>query len=180
MLDDFIGLAEADIWQRLRIRDMEARATSVASTSSRFLELPTGYQEMRRLAILTGGIQVNVRSITPDSMKVQPGSGQPKFFAVTGEIEFDRLPDSAYTVEMQYYRALDALSASSTSNAVLSRFPMVYLYGSLMHFGSWAQDEDLFNKYALLFSGAIDSANKNDRRGRHTPGAAMRIQGPTP
>ena len=34
-VDDFIDLAEADIWERLRIRDMEVNST-LASTASRF------------------------------------------------------------------------------------------------------------------------------------------------
>lgn len=180
VVDDFIDLAEADIWERLRIRDMEARATATASTSSRYLELPTGYISMRRLSLSSGSNRYELQSTTPESMKVQSGSGWPRFFAVTSEIEFDRTPDSAYTVEMQYFRSLTALSANDTTNGVLTRFPMVYLYGSLMHFSNWALNDALFQKYSVMFQGAIDSANKSDRRGRHSPGAAMRIEGPTP
>jgi len=104
----------------------------------------------------------------------------PRFFTITSEIEFDRTPDSAYTVEMQYFRSLDALSGSNTTNAVLTRFPMIYLYGSLFHYANWAMNDQMASKYAELFLGAIDSANQIDKRGRHTPGAAMRIKGPTP
>ena len=180
VMDDFIDLAEADMGERLKVRNMEARATATASTSSRFVELPDGYISMRRLSIYSGGNRRELQSTTPESMKVRDGAGAPAFFAITSEIEFDRIPDSAYTVEMQYFRSLTALSAAAPSNDILTRFPMIYLYGSMMHFANWAMDDEVFNKYSLLFQGAIDSANKSDRRGRHSPGAAMRVEGSTP
>lgn len=180
LLDDFIDLAEADIANHLRIRDMEARATATASTSSRYIELPDGYLSMRRLSLVSGSNRYELQSTTPESMLVQPSAGRPRFFAVTTQIEFDRTPDSAYTVEMQYYRSLTALSSSNTTNAILTRFPMVYLYGCLMHYGNWALNDVLAAKYAGMFQGAIESANKADRRGRHSPGAAMRVEGSTP
>lgn len=179
-VDDFIDLAEADIWERLRIRDMEVNSTLTASTASRFLALPTGYLSMRRVSIVSGAERYELESTTPDSMKVVSGSGRPRFFTVTSQIEFDRTPDFAYSVEVQHFASLTALSGSNTTNAVLTRFPMIYLYGSLFHYANWAMNDAMAAKYGELFLGAIDSANQIDKRGRHTPGASMRIQGPTP
>jgi hypothetical protein len=159
---------------------MEARATATAGTSSRYLALPDSYLSMRRLSMVSGSNRFELASTTPESMHVQPSAGRPRLFTVTSQIEFDRTPDSAYTVEMQYYRSLTPLSSSATSNAVLSRFPMVYLYGSMMHYANWALNDEMLMKYSMLFKGAIDSANRADRRGRHSPGAAMRIEGSTP
>lgn len=180
VLDDFIDLAEADIANRLRIRDMEARATATSSTSSRYLELPDGYLSMRRLSMTSGSNRFELQSTTPESMKVLSSSGWPRFFAVTSQIEFDRTPDSAYTVEMQYYRSVNALSSTNTTNAILTRFPMVYLYGCLMHFANWALNDAMFEKYALMFQGAIDSANSNDIAGRYGPAPAVRAYRTTP
>ncbi len=50
-LDLFIDLAERDIWDAVRIRDMEVRATASTSTSDRFIQLPTGFIAMRQLQI---------------------------------------------------------------------------------------------------------------------------------
>ena len=135
---------------------------------------------MRRASIVSGAERHELESTTPDSMKVVSGNGRPRFFTVTSQIEFDRTPDSAYSVEVQHFSSLTALSGSNTTNAVLTRFPMIYLYGALFHYANWAMNDAMAAKYGELFLGAIDSANQIDKRGRHTPGAAMRIQGPTP
>lgn len=179
-IDDFVDLAEADIWQRLRVRDMEARATASASTADRFLELPTGFLEMRKVRLYSGSTQYDLKYAAPESLDVIPSAGIPTSFTVTSQLEFNRIPNSAFTVEMQYYRELTALSSSSTTSAILTRFPMIYLYGCLFHFAQWALDDQLLTKYSLLFDEAINAANKADKKGRHGPAPSMRREGPTP
>lgn len=178
VIDTFIDLAEADMWQNLEIRDMEARAT--ASITTRYLALPDGFQKMRKLKITSGSNQYDLRQQPPESMNVLNSSGIPTDFTVTSQLEFNKTPSGTLTCEMQYFRSLTALSSSNTSNAVLTRFPAIYLYGSLFHYAQWAQDDDLLTKYGPLFKGAIESANKADKRGRYGPAPQMRTEGSTP
>lgn len=180
VIDDFIDLAEADIARELRIRDMEARATASASTADRFLELPTSFLMMRKMRLYTGSLQYDLTYRVPESMTIIPASGRPTEYTVTSQLEFNRTPDSAYTVEMQYYRSLTPLSASNTTNAILTRYPNVYLYGALFHFGLWARDDRMVAQFAPLFDGAIREANTADRKGRHGAAKAMKIEGSTP
>lgn len=177
MIDTFIDFAEADMWQRLRLRDMDTRSTYTLTT--RYLALPTGYQQMRKLNIVAAETY-QLEPVAPESLVVRTGSGIPSYYTITSQLEFDITPNSSLTVEMQYFASLTPLSDSNTSNAVLTRFPMIYLYGAMMHFATWAQDPELFNQYALLFNGAIESANKEDRRSRRGAAPAMRIEGSTP
>ena len=180
LIDDFIDLVEADLAQRLEIRDMEARATADAPTADRFLQLPNNFLRMRKLRLVSGNKQYDLRQQTPESMDVMPSAGLPKNFTVTSQIEFDRTPDSAYTVEMQYYTQVTALSSSNTTNAILTRFPMLYLHGALYYLFQWAMDVELASAYQALYSEGIAAANKIDRRGRHGPAPQMRIEGSTP
>lgn len=180
VIDDFIDLAEADIARELRIRDMEARATASAPTSDRFLELPTSFLQMRKMRLYTGSQQYDLMYRVPESLNVKTAAGIPTDYTVTSQIEFNRTPDTAYTVEMHYYRSLTPLSAAAPTNAILTRYPNVYLYGSLFHFGLWARDDKMIEQYAALFQGALREANTSDRKGRHGAAKAMRIEGPTP
>lgn len=179
VIDTFIDLAEADMWQRLEIRDMDTRATATTG-SDRFLALPAGFIKMRKLTLVSGSVRYTLRQQTPESMNLNSASGIPTDFTVTSQLEFNRTPGSAYTAEMQYYKELDALSASNTSNGVLTRFPNIYLYGSLMYFAQWAMDDNMLAKYSALFYAAINDANEKDRKGRHGPAPQMRIEGSTP
>lgn len=170
LIDDFIDLAEADIWASLRIREMEARATATVSTSSRFLELPDNYLEMRRFKIdhaSIGDTELTFRA--PTSLIVIDSAGMPCFYTVTTQIEFDRVPDDDYTVEMEYYRKLTALSGSATSNAVLTNYPMIYLSGALRYFYLWAEDETNGLKYEKIFYGLIAETNLKNKRGQYGP-----------
>ena len=180
LLDDFIDLAESDIWQRIRVREMDTRSTATLSTSTRYLSLPTGFLSMRKFKIDQTNIQDSILEYrTPEQLYVHESAGLPSFYTITSQIELDRVADSAYTVEMQYYASLTALSASNTTNAVLTRYPQVYLYGALMHFFNWAQNEEQMNKYAGMFNGAINAANQTESRGRRQS-MQVTIRGWTP
>ncbi len=178
--DDFVGLAEADIWEELRIRDMEFFATGTLSTTNRYLAFPTDFLESRALKLVSGSLRYEVSYSAPESLVIQPAPGRPKHYTLTDRIEFDRVSDSAYTYEMYIYRSLTGLSSSNQTNAVLTRFPSIYLYGCLFHFAQWAQNDLMLTKYAPLFLGSIEKANKADRRNRYPAGKSMRVEGSTP
>jgi hypothetical protein len=179
-MDIFIDLCEADLSERVRVRDMEARAIATASTADRFLALPTGFLKMRKIRLYTGSVQYDLNYRVPESLNVITSAGIPTDYTITSQLEFNRIPSSAYTVEMQYYRSLDALSATNATNEILTRFPKLYLYGVLFHFAQWAQDDGMIQKYSVLFDGAIDAVNRSEVKGRHGPAKAMRIEGSTP
>jgi hypothetical protein len=177
-LDDFIDLAESEMFRHLRIRDMETRTT--ATTSGRYLALPTGFLEMRRVRLISGAQYFELLYSTPEGMYISQDSGIPGVYTITSQLEFDRSPDSAYTIEYQYYAMLTALSATNTSNAVLTRFPNIYLYGALWALYLWALQEDKAEYYYGKFRQAIQTANREDSKGRHGPAPAMRYGGSTP
>lgn len=175
VLDDFIDMAEADIWERLRIRDMEAVGTATLSTASRYLALPTGFLELRKFKITRTSLpDVPLEFVPPLNLVVSEQSGMPTKFTVSTQFELNCLPDDAYTVEYNYFKSLTALSASNSTNAVLTRFPMIYLYGCMMHYANWALNDAMLQKYALLFAGAIEAANNNDNRGRYGPAPTIK------
>ena len=180
VVDDFIDLAEADLWQNLRVKEMVTRATASASTSDRYLALPTGFIDMRRLDLTSGGSTYNLAQVSPEALKVIQGAGIPDSFSVGSQLTFNRIPDSSYTVEMVYYAKPTALSSSNTTNDVLTYYPTTYLYGALFHFAQWAQDDEMLVKYSSLFDEAVKRANSFTKRGVHGPAPAMRTEAPTP
>lgn len=180
VVDDFIDLAEAEMWQNLRVKEMESRATASMSTSDRYLALPTGYLDMRRMDFSSGGSTYNLRQVAPEALKVIQGAGQPDSFSIGSQITFNRIPSSAYTVEMVYYAKLTALSASNTTNGILNNYPSIYLNGCMKHFADWAQDDNKYQKYSILFADSISRANAFHKRGKHGPAPAMATEAPTP
>jgi hypothetical protein len=180
LLDDFIFLAEVDMWKTLRVRSMEKRATATAPTSDRFLSLPDSYLEMRKMQIFSGSKPYPLEYYTPESLNVKSSAGRPSSYTITSQLEFNRTSDSGYTVEMHYYKSPDGITSSNTTNAVLTKFPSIYLYGSLMHFFQWAHDDKKLVEYAGFFHNAIELANKMDRKGRYGAAKSMKTERSTP
>lgn len=186
-VDTFIDLAESEMFanqfEPLRIRSEETRATASldATTPSRYLALPDGFVSMRKMSIpITNGEAFEILFKSPGQLNVISVDGMPCFFTVTSQLEFDRNPDQAYTVEMQYFKDFTALSSSNTTNQVLTDHPTVYLFGALWAMNKWAEEEALADRYYAQFIAAIKGANSKARMGRYGPAPAARIEGATP
>jgi len=182
-IDDFIAMAEADMYSNvdpIRIRDMESRQTASLSASSRFLALPDSFLEMRRLKLNLSLGDQDVRFMAPDQMNLDGTSGIPAFYSVTSQLEFNRVPDSAYTIEMQLYKKLTALSSSNETNAILTNYPTIYLFGALWGLWLMAQEEEKAEFYYSKFTQAIKGANTGDKAGKYGSAPFIRIEGSTP
>lgn len=177
-VDTFIDLAENEMFQNpiqiLSTREGETRATVSADITTRYLALPDGFREMRRLRIDTDVGFSDVIYRTPEQLRPIDGPQQPCFFTITSQIEFNTVPDEAYTVEMQYFADFTPLSDSNTTNHVLTNNPNVYLFGSLAKLFAWANDDENRLKYETLFINAIRGANKKYRAGRYGPNPVMK------
>lgn len=183
-LNDYIVQAEAEFYNNeiapIRIRAMEARARADADTASRFLELPDDFLNMRALHIVADNGNQDITFMTPELLSVKNETGRPRFFTVTTQLEFDKTPDSAYTVEMQYLKKITALDDTNTTNDILTQAPNIYLYGGLWALFEDYQEFDVAQYYYNRFIGAIQGLNKTDKRGRYGPAPKMRIEGATP
>lgn len=179
VIDDFITLCESRIDNRLRLRENETRATATMSTSDRFLALPDSFLQMRRLTVTTSP-QFEIYYKAPESMGIVNQIGRPRYFTVTSQIEFDRVPDSAYTLEMSYYKTLTPLTSLNTTNNVLTNYPELYLYGSLAELSRWANDSEMIDRYDLIFEKKLTDVEKQNSRGRFGPAPRMIYEGATP
>ena len=190
VIDDFIDLAEDKIDTDLKLRTNELRATATATVDTRFLALPDRFYKMRSLTVnkqsdatdeTEGSVSMCLYK-TPQAMQegVRTTTGRPRYFTVTSQLEFERPFDFAYTLEMSYFSNLVPLSDSNTTNDVLTNFPMLYFYGSLLFLSEYEKDTEQVIKYEQLFDKALAKANKQDRKGRHGPAPRMNTIGPTP
>lgn len=184
MLDTFIQLCESEIYgngtQNLRIRDMETTLIDQTNTSDRFMPLPDGFLEMRRIAIETVCGYQPLEFLVPQFMHVHDQKYMPSAFTVTSQIEFNCVSQTPHNVEMVYYKTLDPISETNVSNAALTRFPNIYLQGSLAALFQWAKQPDLASYHYQQFIATIGKANHQDKRGRYGPAPSIRVVGATP
>lgn len=179
LTDDFIDMAESRMYANdreiIRLRSMEARATATLAASEQFLALPTDFLEARRLKYdLTNQNDVFLEFRVPNALIYQDSTGMPKYFTVTSQFEFERPADTAYTLEIQYYKRLTALSSSNTANDILTNYPDVYLYGCLWAANQYAAEEERAEYFYNSFISAIAGANDQDKAGRYGPRPVVR------
>lgn len=174
LVDDFIDLCEAEIWNDLRIRQMEGRST--ATVSSRYLALPTDYVDIRRLRLISGSLSYDLDPRPPTSLDIDSSSGIPSSYSVTSQIEFNRTPNGSFTAELQYWKKLTALDGTNTTNAVLTSYPQLYLYGSLYHLFTWTEQDDKAANYKLLFDTLVQDVNTKHKQAGYGPNPAARVK----
>ena len=177
-IPDFIRLAENAMYSNevapLMIRSMEMIST--AATAGQYVALPDDFESARSVRLVTGDNGGQLVFQAPEQMFKQVASGRPNFFTIIGnEVQLDRVPDSGYTLEIQYFRKEPQLSSLVQTNAVLTNHPSIYLYGALAQVYFYLQDNEQAQKYTQLFISAVKGANKADKKGRYGPAPSMSL-----
>ena len=178
-VDTFIQMAEFDMYnnpfQVLRVRGQET--TNTFTVTGQTLALPTDFMEMREVRFLISQNDQKVIFRTPDQMKRKTGTGRPEFFTVTDQIEFNRVPDSNYTIELKYFAIPTPLSTDNQTNVVLSTNPNIYLFGALSALFKYAMDEQQAAINFQQFMNEIKGTNRAIKRGRYGPAPQMTLAG---
>jgi hypothetical protein len=166
--DDFIKLVEAEYNSKLRIRKMITSDTSF-TIDSELETLPTGFLQVRDFFIVSGSAKYSLTYMAPTQMDQTRGgstSGRPLVYTILGgNFRFAPTPDATYTATINYYKAIDALSDSTTTNYILTNHPGIYLYGSLYHSANFLggiEPSKLQNWQQLYITG-MERLERNDR-----------------
>lgn len=180
VIPSFIALAEADINRALRDYRMEKRST--AQVDTQYSALPGDWVETiraqivgdtSRLELVSDGALADMRAARNDV------SGKPTHYAHTaGGLELFPTPDAEYSVEIVYYAKVPTLSATATTNWLLSAAPDVYLYGALTQSAPYLKDDQRAPIWAGLYQNAITNLNTASERARFSgSGLRLRIRG---
>ena len=177
-IPDFIQLAENAMYSNevevLTVRSMETITTDL--TTGQLLTLPADFESARSIRLVTGDNGGELKYQAPEQMFKQVATGRPSFFTIVGDqIQFNRVPDSQYTIEFQYYKKATALSDANQTNDILTSHPSIYLFGALTALFGYSQDTEQQIKYNQMFISAIKGANKADKKGRYGPAPSMSL-----
>tara|TARA_R110000824_G_scaffold76487_6_gene193734 strand:+ start:981 stop:1616 length:636 start_codon:yes stop_codon:yes gene_type:complete len=184
-IDDFILLAEQEMYNN-RIEPLTVREQSVLTSvdtnaSSRFLALPTGYTQLRRILIddkSSEATQFELKYRTPEVLVRQQSAGVPCYFTITDQIEFDSVPDQIYNIEIQHVAKALPITAANPTNLILTNYPSIYLAGSLWALYEWAKDGQSSQVAYANFIQAIKGANLANKRGNYGPAPVVSNEGP--
>lgn len=135
----YVQLGEERIYRDLRVRQMETTFSS--AISSGVIALPTGYRELKSARIDGTPVQRLTRKDAEWVYAAYPtrsATGKPEFIARdASNFIFGPYPDSAYTVAGTYYKRLDLLSDSNTSNWLITDVPDLIYFAALCEAADW-------------------------------------------
>jgi len=179
-IDTFIQLAENAMYSN-GVQPLKVRSMAIVSTTAvagQYVELPPNFESARSVRLVLGDNSGELRYQAPEQLFKQPATGKPLFYTIIGnEIQFGRVPDSDYTLEIQYFRKAEPLTADNQTNEILTNHPQIYLFGALAMLFGFAQDSEQEANYAQKFIGAINGANQADKKGRYGPAPALSLDG---
>jgi hypothetical protein len=166
-IPDFFTLFEAKANRTLFVPQMETRSTArghLSATEPEFISLPSDFQTMRR---------IRLSSVT----------GKPPLRFLSGtqidEMRYasDNVPISRQATRLSAQRSncirrrawptrsrwsigkIPALTASNTTNWLLTLAPDLYLYGALLESAPYIKEDGRIQTWALGFSNALDGLN---------------------
>ena len=169
-LADFISLTEARLNRELRVREMVNIDTSITTVSgTQSYSLPTGFIEATSIIYQSDPYRT-LRFISNSDFynkyNTSQTSGLPTYFSIVGtNILLGVAPDSAKTLQINYYKKITSLSDSNTTNDILTNYPDLYLYGALAESAPFLMQDERLNTWATLYKEALDKANEASRRG---------------
>lgn len=164
----FIKLAEAKMNRVLRMREAEAEASLTGVVGSRYINLPTGFNEPLNLWIVRdyGRQDPPPRFVPAELMITSTTQAEPREWTIDGtKVAFERPLDQAYSFTLRYVGSL-ALSDSVTSNAILADHPDAYLYGALLEAAPFLRDNDLIATYQGKYDLALEEINNEAHRSK--------------
>jgi len=178
-LDDFIDVAEAMHQRDIRIREMIQR--DAISIDDRQESVPSGTLEIISLRLLTTPVTV-LTYVNPHEMNRLRAeiTGKPTYFTIHEEIEFDVEPAETYSGEIIYYKAITALSSGDTTNALLTKAPDLYLYGSLLAAAPFLMADQRIQVWGGLYKSGVEALNARARQARVVGPLVSRVAGATP
>ena len=171
VIPDFIALAETRHRRDFKIRRMETRVTANTVADSEYYSLPDNFVAMRNIQLNTDP-KTPLEYLTPEQMdRVKGGSskGKPKAYSIIGNnIQLRPIPDSAYQIEMLYFKYFTALSDSNTTNDMLTHHPDAYLYGALVEAEPYLQNDKRIQVWSAYYDRTKNDIISSNERDRHS------------
>jgi hypothetical protein len=166
-VDTYIGLAEAWLNRKLRVRQMETTTTTMTVTSD-VISHPTDWLQWKDLRVTSDPIQhldIYSEETADQGFEASGTTGYPKRAIVRGNTTIIRpVPDGTYTYQGVYYAQIPALTSTATTNWLLTSYPDAYLYGALLAANLNIQDDSETGQWGPLFNIVVKEIEEAEQK----------------
>jgi hypothetical protein len=174
-IPDFIAIAESRINAEVRLREGIVSAALATTPSSMAVALPTDWQEFASLTINDVPLEYVPANTIRERAK-ESNSGYPALYSIEGEsLLLSPTPGvTPFNVNVTYYATIPSLATTAT-NWLLTKYPMIYLYGAMVSGFQFLLNTERADYWGLLYTQAKDLAKATDNRARSS-GSPLRMR----
>jgi hypothetical protein len=185
-IPSFIRIAEAMINREIRVIEMETDiALSVTAANGYAEDLPAGFLGFRSLynadarnprMTYVEPDRFHVINNSPNDAFSSGNSAETPYTIESGKVKLDAAAGATDTITLNgvYFKRLDALSDSNTTNAVLQAHYDLYLYGSLIALWDFCDELEMEAKYTKKFDRVVASMDQSEKMRRKAAGPNIR------
>ena len=182
VIPDFITLAESKLNRALRLRTMQKRVSTTTTANDPFVDVPNDYLESVQFFV-DSNPNVILDYVNPTEIELdntRETTGKPKQYTIVGnEFQLNPIPDIAYTLKLTYFAKIPSLSDSNVTNYLLTNYPQLYLYGSLLEAQPYILNDERIPVWMGLYNEAIQLINRDDEQGRYSGRTAFAMKNDT-
>ena len=167
-IPNFIHFAEIELNSELQNRDMQVDEQLTLLSGSSTIALPSRFINPISLElVISGQDNTPLKYIRPqDVVKNDAMATRPEYWTINGSyIEFPNPSDQTYTLAFRMLKGYDL--ATTLTNSLLTKYPLLYLYGALTQGAIYAREDgriELFNaQYNKILSKVKQSEGRNNR-----------------
>jgi len=170
-IPELVALGEGRLFTDLRCRELEATANIATTSTQRADPLPTRFVQMRSI-IATGAANTRLEYRAPvefwENYSEIP-TGIPEYYTIEQEsILWAPIPNAIITITVAHYARMAAFSADADTNAVIARWPNLYLYTALLEAAPFLGNDPRVLVWSGLYETLLASIHEADKRDRYS------------
>ena len=166
-IPDFIRMFEYQFDRAVRVADQIVSTTLTINAASTALPADFNGVVSLELPAGSGGPLTNKQPLEIRALKQSAFSapGTPFAFAIVGtNVETAPAPSGAFACPFLYYARLPALTASNTTNWLLTKHADIYLYGTLLQTAMYLKDDGRIQGWGGLLQQFMNDLVASDGR----------------
>jgi hypothetical protein len=162
-IQEGIALAEAKINRRIRTLEMVTKNTTFSITGE-YVATPTNFGGVKTF-YLNASPKQDLTYMDDGQMAAYSTTTKPKYFNVQGSnFRFAPVPDATYSSTLVYYLKVPALTASNTTNWLLTSHPDAYLYGTLAEMEAFVKNWEAASNWEKMLYTMLDEVAAQSKR----------------
>lgn len=162
----FIQLCEADLNDKLLLKDMESDEALTLTLNQNYVALPTGFVSPIAFWLVIDSQRTELEPVLPHQLPYSTSATQPRVYAIDGaNVRFNCPAGSAYSAYLRCIKKSN-LSTTTTDNYLLLKRPDVYLFGSLEQACLWTADDAGASKWGAMKERSIRALKAAENRAR--------------